>query len=154
MSRKKKKRGRPRKAPLQTLPSPRIKNPGGRPRGSLKRFPFEQTRLGFMLKYESPLVYDLIIELSPQSRKRNPPPELISIVCSASCDPAFGKPKFRVYLYEYARHGLYCKRGKKLTPQRERYYERIRHNKLQDYIRRHRDEIEFMRQTWRQENRA
>lgn len=122
-----------------------IRNPEGRPKGSLKKFPFEQTRLGFMLKYESPAVFDLIIELSPHSRKTHPHPALVSAVCSASQDPAFEKPKFRTYLDEYVRCGVYCKRGKKLTPERERYYERIRRNKLEKYIRLHREEIENMR---------
>lgn len=98
-----------------------------------------------MLKYESPVVFDLIIGLSPPSRKTRPHPALVSAVCSASQDPAFDKPKFRVYLDEYIRYGVYCKRGKKLTPEREKYYERVRRNKLQEYIRRHREEIELMR---------
>jgi hypothetical protein len=99
-----------------------------------------------MLRYETPTVFDLIVELSPTSRKRSPHPTLISAVCSASKDPAFDKPKFRAYLDEYIRYGLYCKRGKKLTPERERYYERIRRNKLRLYIERHRDEIEELRE--------
>ena len=98
-----------------------------------------------MLRYETPTVFDLIVELSPAYRKRNPPPTLISAVCSASKDPAFDKPKFRIYMEEYARDGLYCRTGKKLTPERERYYERIRRNKLQKYICRHREEIEALR---------
>lgn len=98
-----------------------------------------------MLKYESPVVFDLIITLSPQSRKTQPHPALVSAVCSASQDVAFEKPKFRVYLEEYARQGVYCKRGKKLTPERAKYYERVRRNKLQTYIRQHREEIELMR---------
>lgn len=145
MSRRQHKRGRPRQRTCcRTLPGV-TKNPGGRPKGILKRFPFEQTRLGFMLKYESPVVYDLIICLSPQNRKRNPHAQLIAIVCMASRDPAFEKPKFRVYFEEYVRNGLYCKRGKKLTPEREQYYERLRGHKLQQYIHRHKDEIELLR---------
>lgn len=143
MSRRKRKRKR-RKPPLWVLQAG-IKNPEGRPKGSLKKFPFEETRLGFMLKYESPVVFDLIQLLSPHSRKTRPHPALVSAVCSASRDPAFDKPKFRAYLDEYIRHGVYCKRGKKITPEREKYYERIRRNKLQKYIRRNREEIEFLR---------
>lgn len=98
-----------------------------------------------MLKYESPVVFDLIVFLSPPSRRTRPHPALVSAVCSASQDPAFEKPKFRTYLDEYTRYGVYCKRGKKLTPEREKYYERLRRNKLQAYIRQHREEIEFLR---------
>ncbi len=99
-----------------------------------------------MLRYETPVVLDLIVELSPPHRKRAPHPELIAAVCSASKDPAFNKPKFRTYLKEYTRQGLYCRTGKKPTPQREKYYERIRRNKLHSYIRSHRTEIEELRQ--------
>lgn len=105
-----------------------------------------------MLKYESPLVFDLIIQLSPQQRKKCPHPNLISVVCSASDDPVFDKSKFRIYLAEYTRHGLYCKRGKKPTPERLRYYERLRHNKLQRYIRQHSSDIELIRLALGQEN--
>lgn len=131
-----------------------IKNPEGRPTGSLKKFPFEQTRLGFMLKYESPVVFDLIIALSPRNRKTCPHPAVVSAVCSSSQDVAFLKPKFRVYLDEYIRCGVYCKRGKKLTPEREKYYERIRRHKLQTYIRQHREEIEFIRQASAQDTKV
>lgn len=102
-----------------------------------------------MLKYETPVVFDLVIELSPSNRKTRPHPELISAVCSASSDPAFAKPKFRVYFEEYVSNGLYCKRGKKITPERERYYERVRRNKLRKYIRENREEIESQREALR-----
>lgn len=98
-----------------------------------------------MLKYETPVVFDIIIDLSPQHRKKCPDAKLISAVCSASDDPAFDKPKFRVYLDEYIRNGVYCKRGKKLTAERKRYYERIRRNKLASYIRRRKADIELFR---------
>jgi hypothetical protein len=142
------KRPKPRKRRPKPLPCllPSPKDRGGRPKGTLKRFPFSETRLGFMLRHETPTVFDLIVELSPIGRKRSPHPTLISAVCSASKDPAFDKPKFRAYLEEYVRNGVYCKRGKKLTPERERYYERIRRNKLQKYIRLHRAEIEELRE--------
>jgi hypothetical protein len=99
-----------------------------------------------MLKYETPAVFDLIVVLSPTYRKKRPSVQLISAVCSASKDPAFDKPKFRIYLEEYTRDGLYCRTGKKPTPERERYYERIRRNKLHKYIDRHRTDIEELRE--------
>jgi hypothetical protein len=100
-----------------------------------------------MLKYETPAVFDLIVELSPACRKSRPHPTLIETVCAASKDPAFRKAKFRTYLQEYIRNGLYCKRGKKITPERELYYRRIRRNKLRRYIAEHREEIEALRET-------
>jgi hypothetical protein len=99
-----------------------------------------------MLKYETPAVFDLIVELSPAYRKKAPHPKLIAAVCSASDDPAFDKPKFRTYLEEYSRDGLYCKRGKKLTPERELYYDGLRRRKFEKYVERHREEIEIIRE--------
>ena len=42
--------------------SPRSRE-DGRPKGTLKRFPFDETRLGFMLRYEMPVVYYLLRRL-------------------------------------------------------------------------------------------
>lgn len=122
---------------------PGVKDLGGRPRGSLKRFPFVETRLGFMLRYEVPVVYDLIVRLSPPSRRTCPYPELVEAVCAASQDPAFRKPKFRRYMDEYAREGVYCRRGKRLTPARASYYERLRQRRMEEYILEHWEEIEL-----------
>lgn len=122
-----------------------VKDLGGRPRGSLKRFPFVETRLGFMLRYEVPAVYDLIVRLSPPSRRQCPYPTLVEAVCAASTDPALRKPKFRRYMDEYIRDGVYCRRGKRLTPERARYYERLRERRLEEYILKHWDEIELRR---------
>lgn len=102
----------------------------GRPKGTLKKFRFEQTRLGFMLKYESPAVYNVIMRLTPPSPWREPAPLLIRMVCASSDDPSLKKAKFFRYLEEYSRDGLYCRRAKMPTPQRQRYYRSIRKHKL------------------------
>ena len=51
----------------QKKPSPRQQKPrkreDGRPQGTLKRFPFDETRIGFMLRYEMPVVYHLLRRL-------------------------------------------------------------------------------------------
>ena len=98
-----------------------------------------------MLRYETPALYDLIFTLTPKKRKIAPPVELISLVCSASGDPAFDKPRFSRYLDEYKQKGLRCGRGKPITPEREAYYEVIRKRKLAIYIEQHRQEIELFR---------
>ena len=49
-----------------------------------------------------------------------------------------GKAKFRRYLDEYRRDGVYCRRGKRLTPERKAYYEGICRRKREEYIRRNR----------------
>lgn len=46
--------------------------------------------------------------------------------------------KFRRYLDEYRRDGVYCRRGKRLTPERKAYYEGICRRKREEYIRRNR----------------
>lgn len=105
-------------------PQPGTKNRGGRPRGSFKRFPFNQTPIGFMLYNEAPAVYNILMLLCPHSQRRFPHPQTVALVCTASDDPALRKPKFRRYMKRYEREGCYCRRGKLLTPERERYYAR------------------------------
>lgn len=143
MSKQKHRRSGYRSRKVKRLRLPGVKDRGGRPEGSLKRFPFVETRLGFMLRYETPVAYDLVMRLSPPSRRQCPYPELVEAVCAASPDPAFRKPKFRRYMDEYARDGVYCRRGKRLTPERARYYERLRERRLEEYILSHWDEIEL-----------
>lgn len=116
----------------------------GRPRGTLKRFQFEETRLGFMIRHEAPAVFTIIMNLTPSSAFPAPSCELIKLVCRASRDPSFKKAKFRRYLSEYETTGLYCKRGKKLTPNRKLYYETIRKRKLEQYIRKNRKRIKYI----------
>lgn len=145
MSRRRKPRPKRRTRRVPIPQGIKRKKEDGRPQGTYKRFPFEQTRLGFMLKYEAPVVFDLIRELSPVSRKNNPSVKLIKTVCSASNDRSFRKPKFQRYLEEYERLGVYCNRGKTLTPDREAYYERIRKVKLSKYIKKNREEVERLR---------
>lgn len=111
------------------------KKEDGRPKGTFKRFPFEQTRLGFMLRYEMPVVYYLLRRLSPPAPLFEPEWQLVDSVCRASKDSSYNKPKFRRYLEEYARDGVYCKRGKRLTPERLAYYESVRRKKLEIFIR-------------------
>ncbi len=46
------------KAPL---PQKNRRKQDGRPKGTLKRYRFDETRLGFMLRYEVPVVYDVLM---------------------------------------------------------------------------------------------
>lgn len=122
------------------------KKQDGRPKGTLKRFPFEETRLGFMLRYEMPVVYYLLRKLSPPAPLFEPTWQLVDSVCSSSTDPSYLKPKFKRYLEEYARNGVYCKRGKRLTPERLVYYESIRRKKLELFIRANRKRFKTLTQ--------
>lgn len=117
--------------------SPR-KREDGRPQGTLKRFPFDETRIGFMLRYEMPVVYHLLRRLCATQQPFEPDWQVIRSVAEASKDPSCGKAKFRRYLDEYRRDGVYCRRGKRLTPERKAYYEGICRRKREEYIRRNR----------------
>lgn len=116
----------------------------GRPRGTLKRFPFEETRIGFMLRYEMPVVYYLLRRLSPPEPLFEPEWTLVDAVCRASKDLSYDKPKFKRYLEEYARDGVYCKRGKRLTPERLTYYESVRRKKLEAFIQANRKRLKVV----------
>jgi hypothetical protein len=59
-------------------------------------------------------------------------------------DPRVDRSKEHL-MEEYALWGLYCKRPKRLTQERERYYEGIRKRKMEEYIRRNGNRIEGMR---------
>ena len=117
----------------------------GRPKGTYKRFPFEQTKLGFMLKYEVAVVYGIIMNMTPKVHFPEPSLFLIETICGASKDPSFQKKKFLRYLEEYARDGLFCKRGKVLTAGRKVYYESVREKKVDKFIEQNRAQIEWMR---------
>jgi hypothetical protein len=127
------------------LPVKNRKKENGRPQGTYRRYRFEETRLGFFLRYEVPVVYDAILKLTPPAVFPEPALLLIKTVCKASHDPSLRKAKFQRYLEEYAVWGLYCKRPKRLTPEKERYYEGIRKRKMEEYIRRNGERIEGIR---------
>ncbi len=113
---------------------PKRKPEEGRPRGTVKRYPFEQTRLGFMLKYEVPHVYDLILRLTPRPGRSAPPMEIILAVCTASPDPSLRKPKFHRWLAQYAQKGVLCGRAKMPTPERMVFYHNLRRRKLARFV--------------------
>ena len=106
----------------------------GRPRGTFKKYKFEETKLGFMLKHETPVVYSILMNTLIRTSNSEPSVELIEVICRASQDISFKKPKFQRYLKEYARCGLYCHRPKRMTPEREAYYKRIKNVKLLAFI--------------------
>ncbi|MFI3294065.1 MAG: hypothetical protein SNI70_11190, partial [Rikenellaceae bacterium] len=70
----------------------------GRPKGTLKKFKFEETRLGFMLKYEIPALYEVIMRMTPKSQYPEPKVKIIEMVCRVSSDPSLSKAKFARYL--------------------------------------------------------
>ena len=100
-----------------------------------------------MLKYEVPVVYGLIMNMSREGVFPIPPLFLINIICKGSQDPSLLKPKFQRYLNEYAEHGIYCRRPKRMTKKRKAYYESIRKKKMQKYIDENKRKIETMKRT-------
>ena len=95
-----------------------------------------------MLRYEMPVVYYLLRRLCSGQQPFEPDWRVVDSVARASKDPSYRKPKFRRYLEEYSRDGLYCRRGKRLTPGRKVYYEGIRRRKTEAFIRQNRMRIE------------
>ncbi len=98
-----------------------------------------------MLKYEAPVVFGIIMNLTPKVPFPAPLVSVIESVCKASGDPSLRKAKFHRYMAEYARDGIYCKRGKRMTPEREAFYEAIRRKKLDRFIRENKRAIEYER---------
>ncbi len=133
--RKNKSRKRPRRRQTLLVPNPnplqKRKKEDGRPKGTYKIYPFEQTKLGFMLKYEVPEVYDLILTLTPTTKRKAPPVEIIRTVCAASPDPSLRKAKFFRWLEEYERSGVMCGRPTILTPKKMVFYHVLRKHKLE-----------------------
>lgn len=97
-----------------------------------------------MLKYEVPVVFDIIMKMTPKPMLGEPPLLLVKTVCRNSDDPSLRKKKLTRYLEEYARLGLYCKRPKILTPERRGYYEAIRERKMDRYICENKERISVM----------
>ena len=106
----------------------------GRPKGSLKQRPFEQTRLGFFLKYEAPIEYELIMRSTPQSAFPKPSIHLIETIAIASHNPVFKKNKYFKYLQEYKEKGLYMKEPKLLTEERKKFYQSLMDTRVRKYI--------------------
>lgn len=105
----------------------------GRPKGTRKKRKFDETRLGFMLKYETPLEYSLILAGTKKAIFIQPDWHLIESICGASGDISFSKAKFKTYLDEYKEYGIYCNRPKKITPERLTYYNKLKLNKVKSF---------------------
>ena len=125
------------------------KKEDGRPRGTYKKYPFEQTKLGFFLKYEAPAAYELIMRMTKKGLFPQPTIRTIETVCKASSDPILKKAKYLRYFDEYRVKGIYCGRPKLLTPERKLFYDALRKKSVDKYAKKHRDEIEAQRELMR-----
>lgn len=128
-----KKNGRPKKI-RDTVEVKKKTGKPGRPKGTRKQRQFEQTRLGFFLKYEAPIEYELIMRSTPQSAFPKPSIHLIETIAIASHNPVFKKNKYFKYLQEYKDKGLYMKEPKLLTESRRVFYQTLMDNRVKRYI--------------------
>lgn len=103
--------------------SKKWKHPKSRGRKRKKRT-FDETRIGFFLKHEAPLEYDLIY--NQMCGKGAPTADLIEQVGYSSFNPLFKKPKFRRALIEYRQYGLYCGKPISSDAKTEMYYIQLR----------------------------
>lgn len=89
-----------------------------------KKRTFDETRIGFFLKHEAPLEYDIIF--NQICGRSAPTADLIEQVGYASLNPLFKKPKFRKALIEYRKYGLYCGKPVSSDAKTEMYYIQLR----------------------------
>lgn len=132
-------------------PSQPHRKEDGRPKGTRKKFKFEQTPLGFMLKHEIPAAYTVIMRMTPKGLFPEPSIRTIEIVCNSSTDPSLAKPKFQRYFEQYKRDGICCRRPKLMTPERESFYREVNKRKISKYAKANSQEIEKERKLLRQE---
>lgn len=132
-------------------PSQLHRKEDGRPKGTLKKYKFEETKLGFFLKYEAPAAYELIMKMTQKRQFPEPTMRTIEMVCRANKDTALKKPKFERYLEEYRQKGIYCGRPKVLTEERKRYYDALRKKNIERYVRKNRKIVDAERKVMRLE---
>lgn len=93
---------------------------------------FDETRVGYFLRLEAPLEYNLIMEVS--GTVSAPSADLIEAIGYASLNLLFKKPKFRRALIEYRKNGLYAGDPKKSCIEKELYYISVRKHNMQKAI--------------------
>ena len=103
----------------------RPKKPQGKQRGRkrLKR-EFDQTKVGFFLKHEAPIEYELLC--NKLCSNRAPSADLIEQIGYSSLNPLFKKAKFRRALIEYRKYGLYSGKPIETDAKTELFYIQLR----------------------------
>lgn len=81
-----------------------------------KKRHFDETKLGFFLKYEAPIEYELVMTSTPKSVFPEPSIKIIEAITLASPNPVFQKNKFYRYLEEYRKNKLCTSKPKRMTP--------------------------------------
>lgn len=90
----------------EASPKKRRRRKRGRPKGRTIK-PFRETRLGYMMRHETPLEYRILMDVSRQmGRYRKPDPSFVEALAYCSAAPFFRKPKFWRAMTEYRKYGL------------------------------------------------
>lgn len=103
-------------------------------KGNQKKRHFDETKLGFFLKYEAPIEYELIMASTPKGVFPEPTMKIIEAITLASPNPVFQKNKFYRYMDEYKTNKLCTSKPKRMTPVKKEYYERLQSNQMKRYI--------------------
>lgn len=107
----------------------------GRPKGTVKQYKFEETKIGFFLKYLCPVEYKLIVQSAPKNgRNVKPGAGLIEAVAIASKNSFLRSHKYFMYLEEYKKQGLWVKPPRKITPKKLAYFKSLRKKQEEEYL--------------------
>ena len=70
---------------------------------------FEKTRLGWLLKYDAPIEYRVIMDATKSGL---PTAEMVELVSYTSLNPIFRTAQFRYALIDYRLYGLEAKKAR------------------------------------------
>lgn len=91
---------------------------------------FDETRIGFLLKHETPIEYRLLMDITQWMNRQNPPADLIEAIGYSSSDEVFHKAKYWRALQDYRKNGLRPKIYRKPDVRVELYYVHIKMRKM------------------------
>lgn len=97
-------------------------SPIGRPKGTVTKREFEETKVGCFMKIAAPLEYDIIMKSLPSGPFKLPLPEIVRIVAKASGNRVLMSTMFFKFLEYYETNGAYQPRKSKPTPELIRIY--------------------------------
>jgi hypothetical protein len=99
-----------------------------RKHGSYQKRTFLDTSLGRLIYLVEPQLFNF---LCPELKEGfTPDINIISAICNKLDNPTFKTKRFYSYLSEYEEFGLRVKRKKKITPEIEKHYEKLRNRRL------------------------
>lgn len=93
---------------------------------------FEETRLGFYIKYNAPVEYELIISITPNKKNPEPKTNVIEAIAAASNNPVLQSQKFFTYLDDYKKDKLYSDKVMKITEYGEELFKKRMQNQAME----------------------